>query len=229
MTCEFHHDDAAYVLGALSPAERQLFERHLADCDACATAVRELAGLPGLLARVDPTVLDSPSGEVPPTLLPRLVGAVRRERRRQRWAAVGAAAAAAVVAGVGATVVVNAVTDNPSTVATPPVGQEMVPVGGTPIHADLALESVPWGTRLSLSCSYPADDGDGDESYVPAPGASYALVVRTREGTVEQVATWHSLEGRTMQLVAATQAARDDIASVEIRTSDGVPVLTLTA
>jgi hypothetical protein len=87
------------------------------------------------------------------------------------------------------------------------------------------MESVAWGTRLSLSCSYPVDD----EAYAPAGGTVYALVLRTRGGQVEQVATWHSLEGRTMQLVAATQAARDDIAWVEVRTSDGVPVLKLTA
>ena len=55
MSCPFAHDDAAYVLGALSPAERLEFERHLGRCDDCTRAVRELAGLPGLLGRVDRT------------------------------------------------------------------------------------------------------------------------------------------------------------------------------
>ncbi|MCZ2263463.1 anti-sigma factor family protein, partial [Isoptericola sp. QY 916] len=44
--------DAAYVLGALSPADRRDYEEHLAGCDACRAAVAELAGLPGLLASV---------------------------------------------------------------------------------------------------------------------------------------------------------------------------------
>ena len=46
--------DAAYVLGALSPAERREYEEHLADCSACQSAVSELAGMPGLLAQVPP-------------------------------------------------------------------------------------------------------------------------------------------------------------------------------
>ena len=46
--------DAAYVLGALSPAERREFEEHLAGCPGCQAAVSELAGLPGLLAQVSP-------------------------------------------------------------------------------------------------------------------------------------------------------------------------------
>jgi anti-sigma factor RsiW len=46
--------DAAYVLGALSSAERRDFERHLHSCPRCTQAVSELAGMPGLLARVDP-------------------------------------------------------------------------------------------------------------------------------------------------------------------------------
>ena len=36
MSCEFAHQDGAYVLGALSPAERREFEQHLAGCDECA-------------------------------------------------------------------------------------------------------------------------------------------------------------------------------------------------
>ena len=51
------HWDAAYVLGALSAAERQEYEDHLTSCPSCRDAVAELAGMPGLLARV-------PTGEV---------------------------------------------------------------------------------------------------------------------------------------------------------------------
>lgn len=54
MRCEYAHDDGAYVLGALSPAERGAFERHMADCVACREAVAEIAVLPGLLGRLDP-------------------------------------------------------------------------------------------------------------------------------------------------------------------------------
>ena len=44
-TCEYAHLDGSYVLGALSPAERQEFEQHLADCAAC-SAVGARAGRP---------------------------------------------------------------------------------------------------------------------------------------------------------------------------------------
>src|ERR1700738_1996068 len=49
MTCEFTFDDGAYVLGALSPAERAAFERHLPGCASCRESVADLAVLPGLL------------------------------------------------------------------------------------------------------------------------------------------------------------------------------------
>ena len=39
MRCEHEHDDGAYVLGALSPAERAAYERHLATCSFCREAV----------------------------------------------------------------------------------------------------------------------------------------------------------------------------------------------
>jgi hypothetical protein len=51
--CEFAHDDGAYVLGALSPAERAAYERHLATCAFCREAVAEVAVLPGLLGKLD--------------------------------------------------------------------------------------------------------------------------------------------------------------------------------
>ncbi len=99
MSCEFAHDDGAYVLGALSPTERVAFKQHLAGCEECTRSVAELAGLPGLLGRVDAAVLEEPpADELPPSLLPALLREVRRERRRRTLTTVGLAAAAAVVA-----------------------------------------------------------------------------------------------------------------------------------
>ena len=51
---KFAQWDAAYMLGALSPADRREYEEHLAGCPTCQAAVSELAALPGLLAQVSP-------------------------------------------------------------------------------------------------------------------------------------------------------------------------------
>ncbi|MEU4250565.1 zf-HC2 domain-containing protein [Amycolatopsis sp. NPDC026612] len=97
--------DAAYVLGALSPAERREYERHLARCRRCAAAVASFAGMPGILSAVprETTVeLLGPAGRagrpVPAALLPGLVRAARTDRRRAR-ARVAAALAATALAG----------------------------------------------------------------------------------------------------------------------------------
>jgi hypothetical protein len=233
MTCEFAHDDGSYVLGALSPAERLEFEQHLSSCTACARSVRELAGLPGLLSRVAPTVLEeSPADEpVPDTLLPELMRAVRRTRQRRSRATAGLAAAAVAViaAGVGLSGslggnrVPTAGPTASSSAPAPFAGRVMAPVGDSPARARVAFSSVAWGTRLELTCTY---GGTGERYRLPA-AVTYGLFVRTREGHPQQVGTWRALEGRTMRVTASTAAARRDITSVEVRTSDGRPVLEL--
>jgi hypothetical protein len=57
------HDSAAYVLGALSPAERSDYERHMAECPICRTDVAELAVLPGLLGRLDVTAAEQAAAQ----------------------------------------------------------------------------------------------------------------------------------------------------------------------
>ena len=52
MRCEDGHDDAAYVLGALSPNERAAYESHLASCSFCREAVADLALVPDMLDRL---------------------------------------------------------------------------------------------------------------------------------------------------------------------------------
>lgn len=237
MSCQFAHDDAAYVLGALSPGGRLAFERHLPGCDDCTRAVQELAGLPGLLGRVDAQVLEHPPEDqpVPPTLLPALAREVVRGRRRRTVAAVALAAAAVVVAAaVGVPLAATQVDHDGGTApsATAPrtepsgvVTRPMAPVGDVPVQATLGLERVAWGTRLLLSCTYEPESAEYD---LP-PAVDYTLFVRTRAGRTEQVGSWRSVGGSTMHLAAATSADRADIASVEVRTPDGRVVLRLGA
>jgi hypothetical protein len=233
MSCTFAHDDAAYVLGALSPAERLDFERHLAACDACSRSVRSLAGMPGLLDLADAGVLEHPPTDppLPATLLPALTGAVDARRRRRTVAVAGLAAAAAAIAAVSVPMVLDRDDAPPGSGAGQSSAQaevetlEMAPEGQVPIHATLGLEPVTWGTRMLLTCTYDTAWVD-----VELPDAvDYLLFITTREGRTEQVGSWRSVDGTTMRVPAATSVARDDIATVEVRTPGGRVVLRLDA
>jgi hypothetical protein len=79
-----------------------------------------------------------------------------------------------------------------------------------------------WGTRLDLTCSY-----DEPVSAYQDGAHTYALVVHTRDGGSEQVATWKGLPGRTMRVTGATALTTDQIASVEVRDAAGQPLLEL--
>ncbi len=232
-TCGFDQLDAAYVLGALSPAEREAFAAHLPGCDTCTRSVQELAGIPGLLAQVDPADLAAhtePAPPAPPLLLARVVRTARAEQQRRTWRVAGAAAAVALVVGGGAAWVVGSATDR--TVAVPPTATTTVsapPLTMTPVDQDVvtatvALVPVAWGTRVDLRCTW-ADVSSGPPRRYESAGHAYSLVVRTKGGRTEEVATWQALPGRTMQLSGATATAAGDIAGVEVQTASGRVVL----
>jgi hypothetical protein len=236
--CEYSHLDGSYVLGALSPAERLEFEQHMAGCKECARAVRELAGIPGLLARVDADVLEQSAVDepLPDTLLPALAGEVRRANRRRGVLLSGLAAAVVtlVVGGVALTGVINRDNSTPSatpstsqtthaTAAPTPKERPMTPIGHVPVSATAAVVPVSWGTRLDLTCTYAPDIAD----YNLPPSVTYALVVHTRDGKAERVGTWRAIHGRRMHFTAGTSSPARDIASVEITLAIGTPVLKL--
>jgi hypothetical protein len=223
-SCGHEHEDGAYVLGALSPEDRVAFERHLPGCEDCARSVRELAGLPGLLARVPVEIVD-PDQEplpVPETLLPSLVRQVRQRQRRRTWITSGLVAAAAAVA-IGAVGVSTLGGDDNSppqavpTVSAPPTTAapvQLQAIGTEPISGWLSMTPVGWGTRLDLTCSY-ADEGS-DVYHDQAP-PTYTMFVTRADGSTEQVASWKALPGKTMHLSAATAATTDAITDVEVR------------
>ncbi len=230
-SCGHEHEDGAYVLGALSPEERLAFERHLPGCDSCALSVRQLAGLPGLLARVPVEILEAeqPPVPVPETLLPALVRRARRDQRRRTWLTGGLVAAAAVIA-VGAVGVATLGGDDdggpeaaPSQDPTTASARIMQPVGNEPISGWLSLTEVGWGTRLDLTCSY----AEESNAYEDPSWSTYTMYVHTTDGRVERVASWKALPGEEMHLSAATAADTGDITDVEVRTAAGDTVLDL--
>ncbi|MGZ4493085.1 MAG: anti-sigma factor family protein [Nocardioides sp.] len=207
--------DGAYVLGALGPVERREFEEHLASCDSCSRSVRELAALPGLLARVTLDEILTPAEPPPATLLPALAATVRRERNR-RTRRFSLALAASVVALAGTTTWAASGGGSPQ----PPAGVALAQVHAGPLHANARLVGVAWGTRIDLTCRYDAGGWS-------TTGVRYALVVVDRTGHSEQVATWTAVPDRVMRVSGATGWSRSDIARVEIRSSTGTPVLRL--
>ena len=241
-SCPHAHDDAAYVLGALSPAERLDFERHLDTCDECSRSVRSLAGMPGLLDLVDPGVLEDPPADppLPATLLPSLTRAVEVRSRRRVLVVAGLAAAAAAVVALAVPAVLEGdgtpvsgpgtSASSPQSPASPDAGgqvetHEMAALGDVPVEASLGLERVTWGTRMLLTCTY-----DKYSVGVELPQkVDYLMWVTATDGRSEQVGSWTSVSGTTMEVPAATSVPRGDIASVEVRTTSGRVVLRLDA
>jgi hypothetical protein len=208
-----HGSAAAYVLGALEPAQKSAFEDHLATCPDCRQAVGELSGLPALLSRVDPAELEEPP-PTPETLLPRLLGEVRRSRRRRRLVTWGTTAAAAILAIALGSLLVLQRDDSPA-------GLRMQQVSASaPIHATAALSSETWGTRIRLRCSY--------ESYPQTRSEeTYRLVVTNVHGVRRTVSTWTAVPGQVSTITGSVEWMRRGISNVAVVEADGTKVLTL--
>jgi len=205
--------DGAYVLGALSPQDRRLFEEHLRACDDCRQAVADLAGMPGLLRSLPPEdaagLLDEPARDAE---VVDLATVARRAGRQQRHRLAGLTAAAAgllVVGGTaGALLVPGAPTRSPGAAAT---ALSLQPVGASAVTADLTLEPKAWGTRVDWSCTYPAGawpDGDGP---------TYELVLVADDGTETVVATWVARDTGAEGLGASSAVPASRIDAVQIR------------
>lgn len=207
--------DSAYVLGALSPADRRAYEQHLESCEVCRRSVAELTPIPGLLARLTPerasALLEEPAGAVPGPR-PELLAAVRQEgqRRRLRRTRLGLVGAAAAVIAVLTAILL------PLALVRPPADARTVAfeaVTEVPVSATATLTEVGWGTRIELDCRY----GDAGYSKPPDDGWPYALYVVDHDGNSSEVSSWRANPGKTARLEAGTSLEVEDIASLEVR------------
>jgi hypothetical protein len=212
----FEYDDAAYVLGALSPADHAAFELHLRTCDACQARVREVRGVPALLAGIGADDLFPVEDPVAPpdTLLPGLLRRANQRRRRQRWLIGGLASVAA--ACLIALVVV--VWPSSQSATAPNLHGTFAQVIDSPVQATATLTGKPWGTSIDVHCHYVREV---DRAF------RYDLVVYAKHGGSERVGSWALPPDKDIDFNAGTSFSPDQISKVEITLSNGTTVLRL--
>jgi len=218
MSCEYRFDAAAYVLGALDPADRARFEEHHPKCPHCSNEVRGFAGLPGILAHI-PTgdVVDEPTPP-PAEVLPNVLRRAVRDRRRRRLRSALIATAAAIVVAVSAVAVTESLRPPDATVTTPvALAAEFESVDDVDIWGQAELTALPEGTQITVDCSY-----DLADSYGSRP---YRLVVTNSAGDSEVAGSWQTEKGESRQVTLFTRWQPEDIAAMEIQNLDGRTVL----
>lgn len=218
MTCPQLSDSGAYVLGALSPAQRSGFERHMATCVDCQAEVNDLAVLPGLLGRIDESMVMAVAEPLPPTVLPGILRRVHRKRRGRRLVAAVAGFAVACLALVAGL----AMPSLDGTSAPVVSWHAMTPVSATvPVTAQVAFETVNGGTRVLLKCQY----RDGSSGY-EGDEHTFTLVALSHSGApAQQVASWNATAGHDLTADGMTSWPIHQMATLELRAADGDPLL----
>lgn len=182
-----------YVLGAIDPAERALVDAHLATCRDCRDELAGLAGIPALLARVNPEEIERIAAEQPVVQTiteppPELVGTVldlaAARRRRTKWRYVTSAAAVVAVVGgvIGGIAATRTPAPGPAAIAFNPGSTDWETVSGTSttgdISATVAYGSEHWGTVLAAKV-------DGIR-----PGTTCELYVVHNDGSRTMATEW---------------------------------------
>ncbi|ATG50721.1 hypothetical protein CFK38_03690 [Brachybacterium vulturis] len=228
--------DGAYVLGALTPADRHAYEDHLETCSRCRDAVAELAPVPGLLAQIrpEPEAVDgtepAPGAPAPPEVggatVPSPPGgrsAGPRPHRHRRVLLGALAAAAALLLVLTLPLALGGRQEEPALTVSPSAAGP----GPSVMRVDVELAPRDWGTALTITCEYPSASPSGPGRYGGgAPPPSYALVVTAEDATRSEVSSWQGTPGEVVTLEAGTAVELADIAEVSVIDGAGTTVLT---
>jgi Putative zinc-finger len=222
-----------YVLGAIEPAERGLVDAHLLTCQECRDELAGLAGLPALLARVNPdeisricaddAVRPATSDDPPEELLGTVLSLAEARRRRNRWRYLSAAAAVAAIAGG----LFAGLSSGTSTTVTRTVA---VPVNPGTGHWESAT-GLDRATGATATVSY-AQESWGSAfqvlvDHIPA-GTTCELQVVHPDGTRTQVAAWTTSRDEGKVWYAGSMPSTDgSISNFEITVGNKV-LLTVT-
>jgi hypothetical protein len=242
--------DAAYMLGALSPADRREYEEHLASCPTCQAAVSELAAIPGLLAQVSPADAamlsmavennpghdeTAPASATEAELMetsatetklieagppPSLLPKMIKKARTRRRKMLAAVAGIAAAA----VLVIGGVVVGTGLIPLRPESPQRVAfyqVVPSAITANADVIPDRDGTEIKVDCVY-AEVND------PRPGGGhdeYSIFVVDRSGHSEAIKEWPATPNKLMRPSGVTPLRLSQIADLEIRQSDTNEVL----
>jgi predicted anti-sigma-YlaC factor YlaD len=163
---EIRHALGVYILGAISPADRSVVERHLAWCADCRAELTGLAALPGRLGSVPAADVTSLGGDAaegagrgarpPDVSLQTLLVRAAQIRRRLRWRRLAVAAAAVLIVGGGAVAgsrVLDAPATRPAASAVPWAATITGSDAQTGMSATVRYLRQPWGLALQVQVS----------------------------------------------------------------------------
>lgn len=220
--------DAAYVLGALGTEDRREYERHLASCVSCTTAVAEFAGMPGLLMKIAAntaqTLASAPENEnvfaLPLQPIQSLArAALKRKAGLQKRMAAGLAIAASFILVIGflAGSQLNSGTNSAgSSASTLALGVKvsMVALKKNSMTVDMRMASKRWGTQFSWNCIY------GSKEVSASKPESYNLVITDTAGVATTVASWSQAGTSAKGLIASTGIPMSKIKTIEVQYAD---------
>ena len=217
-----------YVLGAIDPAERGLVDAHLVTCRDCRDELAGLAGLPALLARVNPdeisricaddTVRPMASDDPPEELLGTVLGLAEARRRRNRWRYLSAAAAVVAIAGglfAGLSSATSTTTTRTLVIPNKVLSWESAQGTNqaTGATADVAYSQELWGTAIQVLTDQ-----------IPQ-GTTCQMWVLHPDGTRTQVAAWTTARDEgTVWYAGSMASTAGGISEFQITAGDKVLV-----
>jgi hypothetical protein len=257
MTQEQHFDVAAYALGVLDERDASRFEDHLIECPACAVELESFLQVADILADVDADALVATEDSRRDGLvLKKMIGEVKRERRRANSRRLYSLAAAVVVfamLSIGALFAggkwlgtepqqgpVAQRSSGPTALDPLPLGTG-TGLGGTPlagevvsrtdersgVRLDAGLEPKDWGTQVQFAVAN-----------IKGPLTCRLVAVRT-DGGSEVLSTWTvgekgwgtAAQPEPLLLQGVTALPRAKIAHVQVQSigADGATEALVTA